>query len=232
MSWHYSQALEAAYLAANSSAGALSAPSNGMNMPENVSSPGRTTDVSTPSQSGTMCNLLMGDLGVVWWMSYLGDSRAKILAPQAVQTDKDLPDLAPVFGSAWPESSGKWDQDSSSWKTRQLSLFGGLEPCSEIWPRWGMMRSGEWYPLGMLEHDTSVRGYGSSPIIGTPIKTQRCRSEDFMRPAKNPFELCPKGFLPNPSWVEKLMGWPDGWTDSNESATAKFHKWSALHGTY
>jgi hypothetical protein len=95
-----------------------------------------------------------------------------------------------------------------------------------------MMRNGEWYPLAMLEHDTSVREFGSWPLIGTPIKTQRCRSEDFLRPALNPFELCPKGSLPHPEWVEGLMGWPIGWTDSRASATDKFRQWSRSHGIF
>tara|TARA_Y100001970_G_C14231189_1_gene858750 strand:+ start:2141 stop:2647 length:507 start_codon:yes stop_codon:yes gene_type:complete len=34
----------------------------------------------------------------------------------------------------------------------------------------------------------------------------------------------------NPTWVEWLMGWPLGWTDSSASATAKFREWLASHG--
>jgi hypothetical protein len=39
----------------------------------------------------------------------------------------------------------------------------------------------------------------------------------------------PGGSL-NPTWVEWLMGWPLGWTDSAQSATGKFRQWSASHG--
>jgi hypothetical protein len=34
----------------------------------------------------------------------------------------------------------------------------------------------------------------------------------------------------NPTWVEWLMGWPLGWTDSAQSVTAKFRQWCASHG--
>jgi hypothetical protein len=34
----------------------------------------------------------------------------------------------------------------------------------------------------------------------------------------------------NPTWVEWLMGWPLGWTDSLPSATDKFQQWLSSHG--
>jgi len=34
----------------------------------------------------------------------------------------------------------------------------------------------------------------------------------------------------NPAWVEWLMGWPIGWTDSKLSATARFQAWRHSHG--
>jgi hypothetical protein len=39
-------------------------------------------------------------------------------------------------------SFARFDPATSSWKTYQLSLLGGLEPFSETWPRWGLMRDG------------------------------------------------------------------------------------------
>jgi hypothetical protein len=34
----------------------------------------------------------------------------------------------------------------------------------------------------------------------------------------------------NPTWVEWLMGWPLGWTDSAQSGTARFRAWCRSHG--
>jgi hypothetical protein len=34
----------------------------------------------------------------------------------------------------------------------------------------------------------------------------------------------------NPTWVEWLIGWPLGWTDSSVSATVRFRQWRRSHG--
>jgi hypothetical protein len=41
----------------------------------------------------------------------------------------------------------------------------------------------------------------------------------------------PGGSL-NPTWVEWLMGWPLGWTDSALSATDRFRQWLRSHGSF
>jgi len=35
----------------------------------------------------------------------------------------------------------------------------------------------------------------------------------------------------NPDWVEWLMAWPIGWTDSKPLATDKFRQWRQQHST-
>lgn len=203
--------------------------SNGTSTQGNVFSPAKEMDAFQDSPSGMMFKHSTEIHGEAVSTSSVEDSLAKISQQPEDQIEKAWLENEADCGLKWQESAGKYDPDSSSWKTHQLSLFGGLELCSEIWPKWGMMRNGEWYPLEMLAHDTSVKECGSLPTIGTPIKTQRCRSEDFISPAKNPYELCPKGYLPHPEWVERLMGWPDGWTDLNALEMAKFHKWLRSH---
>lgn len=205
--------------------------SNGTSTQGNVFSPVKEMDAFQDSQSGMMFKHLTEIHGEAVSTSSAEDSLAKIFQQPEDQIEKAWLENEADCGLKWQESAGKYDPDSSSWKTHQLSLFGGLELCSETWPKWGMMRNGEWYPLEMLAHDTSVKECGLLPTIGTPIKTQRCRSEDFMSPAKNPYELCPKGYLPHPEWVERLMGWPDGWTDSNALEMVKFHKWLHSHSS-
>jgi hypothetical protein len=36
----------------------------------------------------------------------------------------------------------------------------------------------------------------------------------------------------NPDWVEWLMAWPIGWTDSKPLATDKFRQWRQSHGKH
>ena len=214
-----------------SSDGEQFAPSNLTNTPAMFLSHGKTTDVSRLSRFGMMCEVLTESLGVVLLMSFRAAFRAQISAQQAAQIDVALMEKKVDYGEKCNGSFLKYDLDSRSWKTLQHSLFGGLEEFSETWPRWGIMQNGECSAPPMLGHDTSVREYGSLPIFGTPIKTQRSRSEDFMGPAKNPFELCPKGFLPSPKWCENLMGWPEYWTSLKESETVNVRKWYERHGT-
>ena len=45
-------------------------------------------------------------------------------------------------GEKWQEWFAKLDPATSSWKTRQCSLFEDLESSLETWPRWGIMRNG------------------------------------------------------------------------------------------
>jgi hypothetical protein len=33
----------------------------------------------------------------------------------------------------------------------------------------------------------------------------------------------------NPAWIEWLMGWPIGWTDSKPLGMGKFRQWRRLH---
>lgn len=59
-----------------------------------------------------------------------------------------------VFGGKCTESLASYDQESQLWKTFQLSLFGGLIPYSDHFPRSGMMRNGVLYQLHNLVHPT------------------------------------------------------------------------------
>ena len=224
--WHYSQALEAAYLAANSSDGEPSVPSNGQNPNGKTSWTDKTTDASNPSQSGTMCKPSMANRGLDWWMSSLAASRAKTSAPP--EMEQGLMEKSQGCGNTWRESYLKYDLLTHSWKTHQLSLFGGLESSSETWPKWGIMLHGECFPLPMLEHDTSVKESGSWP---TPLAG--CSStESFGRPT--PIAVadskCGKN-LRYRCW-EHLMGWPIGWTAKDALGTDKFRLWLLSRGKY
>lgn len=192
-------------------------------------SKGSETESCHDSRSGTTCEHSTESLGADVLTSCAEDSLAKIFQQREAQTEKESTENEADYGAKWRVLFARLHHPSSSWRTAQLSLFEGWESLCGTWPRWGMMQDGECFLLEILAHDTSVREYGLWPAIGTPLKTQRSRSEDFMSPAKNPFELCPKGWLPCPIWVERLMGWPDGWTDLQPLEMAKFREWLRSH---
>jgi hypothetical protein len=74
----------------------------------------------------------------------------------------------PACGASLPESFASFDRDSCSWRTSQLSVFGGLDEYSATWPRSGTMRSGIVY-----ERPTSGRPISEivSFCLPTPAAT-------------------------------------------------------------
>ena len=135
-----------------------------------------------------------------------------------------------VSGSSSRESFASFDPASSSWKTSQLSLAGGLEPFSETWPRSGLMRSGIAYRLTTLAPISKEIGSGYWP---TPRAAKRGARSHVTAAAKLIADgrsrhhrledalVCADGKtgLPNPAWVEWLMGFPAAWTDLLPLAT-------------
>lgn len=119
------------------------------------------------------------------------------------------------YGAKWPESFARFDQDSSLWKTSQLSLFGGLAKFSETWPAWGMTRNGSAYRLAPLVPLTYELESGFLP---TPVASEAGhRKTPYCQGGK------PLGYViggqPSPVWTEWLMGFPTGWTDTAHSET-------------
>lgn len=73
-------------------------------------------------------------------------------------------------GESLPASLARYDQASSSWRTAQYSLLGGLEKYSETWPRWGTMLGGVCWGLTMPVRLTNGIGSGSwrTPAANEP----------------------------------------------------------------
>ncbi len=161
MSWHFSQALVAAYSAANSSGGKPCALSSGTDTPATYCSHGKTTAPSKPFRSGTTCKPLTDDLGEALLTWFRADSLVKTSAqPERAQESTES---AAECGRTWPESFARWDRDTASWKTPQSSLLAGLDEFSETWPRWGMMRAGECSAQSMPAHLTNETESGLWP---------------------------------------------------------------------
>lgn len=73
----------------------------------------------------------------------------------------------PVSGKSTPALLANLDPLTSSWRTSQHSLEGGLTSFSETWPRSGMMRSGIAFQLPPLVLLTDETGSGSWPTPNT-----------------------------------------------------------------
>lgn len=145
MSWHFSRALGAAYSAARCSDGGPSALSSSTPTPEPSSPNGKTTAASLLSRSGTTSGPLTDGRGeeLLTWFREASRARTSASLAKVPASAERAADCGARCGASW----AKYDPATSSWRTHQRSLLGDWEPCSEIWPRWGMMLAGECWEL-------------------------------------------------------------------------------------
>jgi len=121
------------------------------------------------SLSGTTSEHSTGDRGEDLSMLSQVASHAKTLA--APEKEQESKESDQDCGEKWQGSFAKYGHDTHSWRTHQCSLFGGWEPYSEAWPRWGMMRDGACWERTALAHHTSGIESGSEQNWPTPNKS-------------------------------------------------------------
>jgi hypothetical protein len=154
MSWLFSQALVEEYLGANSLDGEPSVPLSGNRTQQAYCAPDKMTDFSRLSQYGMTYKPLTENRGKELLTLYLEDFHAKTSAPQ--EKVRELMESEVVCGEKWRASFTKYDPDMRLWRTHQCSLLGDLEPFSETFPQWGLMRDGECWEQQTLEQ--TIRG--------------------------------------------------------------------------
>jgi DNA (cytosine-5)-methyltransferase 1 len=160
MSWLYSQVLVEEYLGDISSDGEQSVQLSGNPIPQAYCAPDKMTKFSRLSRFGMTYKPLTENLGDKLLMLYLEDFLAKTSQPQ--EKAQELMENEAECGDKWRASFTKYDPDSSSWKTHQCSLLGGLDEFSETWPQWGLMRNGECWERQTLEQSIRGTGFGLS----------------------------------------------------------------------
>ena len=143
-----------------------SATSNGTNIASKSSANASATDSWMTLPSGTTSKVSTADPGVERWIfSVLASRVSRIATPDSARE----PMMTGTCGPIPSESLGRWDQDSSSWRTSQASLWEVMDghhmgaPWLDSFPKSGMTRSGELFPLPMQAHHTSETGGGSLP---------------------------------------------------------------------
>ncbi len=164
MSWLFSQALVEEYLPAICSDGEPCARSSGMPTQQAYCSPDKMTEFSRLSRFGMTYSRLTDDHGEAVLMSYL--EAFPVRTSVQPEKEQELQVNGQECGFTWPESWAKFDPNTSSWRTRQCSLLGDLEPFSETWPRWGTMRNGEFWEQLTLVRRTKEIEFG---LLPTPL---------------------------------------------------------------
>jgi len=185
-------------------------------------------------QSGMTCELSTGGHGAGTSISCAEASPARTSAPP--EPGVELPENDLDCGPRWPGSLARYDPSTHLWKTRQCLLRGGLEPFSETWQNWGLMRDGECWeqsmPVGL------TRG-NASGLLPTPLAddwrggTDAIRTDDGKQRMDQFRHWCKvvHGLTyPIPGHSEAVMGWPVGWSDLKPLGMDRFQEWQRLHG--
>ncbi len=243
MSWHFSVGQEEVCWPRKSLDGAPSALLSLIPTPVASSSPAKERATSTTSPSGTTSAASMADLGEDIFRSFLVVSRAK--TSLSLAKERGLKARNQDYGPRWRESLTRWNPNTSSWRTHQCSLFGGLAPFSLIWPRWGMMHDGECWALDTLVLPTeeiesglsretwvtpTARDWKDTPGMSKDRPGRRNRIDQLARQVYHREQTPKGGGLLHPAFPEWLLQWPIGWTDCEPLATDRYQQWRRSHG--
>ena len=158
MSWLFSQALVEEYSEDTSLDGEPSAPLSGNHTQQAYCAPDKMTVFSRLSRFGMTYKVLEESRGEELLTLYRAAFPAKTSAQ--LEKEQELTESAAGCGEKWRASFTKYNLDSRSWKTHQCSLLGDLEPFSETWPQWGLMRDGECWEHQTLAQTTKGTEFG------------------------------------------------------------------------
>lgn len=220
MSWLFSRALVAEFLAENCLDGELYALSKSTPMPLGFLSPDRMTDFSRLSRFGMTFAPLMEDLGedVLTW--FLVAFRANRSVPQLQEKTLQM-----ISGR---KCDGSWQMSLPGTYLPRTSSGARLMRRQKTLSRWVTKPNA--FPLA---RQTWVRTTFGSDIgfLHTPTVTANYAAPSMQKwPSAQAFvRVFGK---PTPTNHEWMMGWPIGWTASQPLETAKFQSWLQQHGGF
>lgn len=131
---------------------------------------------------------------------------------------------AAAYGESTPALLANYDHATSSWRTSQHSLEGGLTEFSETWPRSGMTRNGTAYQLEPLVPHTFVTDSGLRP---TPCASDWRGGCFEPRPYGDRRHWWARTYgmrYPSVTVTEAEMGFPPTWSELAPSATPSSRK--------
>lgn len=244
MSWHFSQALEAEYLAERCSDGEPFAQWKSIPSAADDSCSAKMKATCHRSPFGMMFVHSTDDHGVGLLTSFRAASRARTSALQGKALESTGHGLG--CGESSLGSLARYDRDSRSWKTPQCWLLAELGRFLETFPRWGLMRDGECFQLAPSVRHTHGKGCSLWP---TPTRSQAKRGWGLGSQSHGPTghsryaedgeavrnvrkDISLYGWKLDPMAHEWLMGWPLGWTGSLPLGTDKFQQWLRSHGEF
>lgn len=236
MSWLFSQALVEEYLGENSLDGEQCAQLNVMPTQHKFWRNDKTMEFSDLSRFGLTCNLLTESRGEELLTLYLEGFPVRTLArlgggaQGSMESDQD-------YGQKWPGSFVKYNQSGCFWKTAQCSLLEGSGEFLGTWPKWGLMRNGECWELDMSGALTCEKESGlwhptptKSDYRGANLRGEKQRESQLKEWLHVRYSQGMKTTYPHPSFLERVMAWPQGWTELQPLEMDKFQSWLQQHG--
>ena len=178
MSWHFSQALVAAYSAEHYWDGELFAQWKSMPFAPDDSCSDKMKDTSHRSLFGTMFVPLTDTHGEDLLTWFLGDFLARTSVRQT-PTQRELTESEVDYGVICLESGVRFAPDIGSWKTHQCLWEEDLPESSVILPQWGIMQDGVVFTLQTLVRRTQGNAY--SLLLPTPTATANQHFPSMMK---------------------------------------------------
>lgn len=236
MSWHFSQALEAEFSAANCS--------DGEQFAQWKLTPIAPDDLCSDKMKNTFHRSPFGMMfapstdengkALLTWFRADFPVRTSVFA---TESNEDLTESVAGFGARWHALSLRYDLVSSSWKTAQMLFIEDLPESSVILPNWGMCRNGDVFEPLILEPQIIEKDFS---WLLTPM-AQGWKAWTF----RNPFALIRKNHadgnlqeqlmrvyqrMITPECAEILLNLPPQWSDSKPLATHKIRSWCSELG--
>ncbi len=164
-------------------------------------------------------------------------TRAKWIASQRVFLAKTLARQEKALGStgrkagSFSRSSGslaKYDRDTFSWKTWQLSLLKDLDEFSGRWSKSGTIVGGRYFP--QRRRALPISGKGGGVLLPTPAARDYRSGKGRKENGHTPQLPEVVGGMLNPVFVEWMQGFPINATELKGSGTRKFPHKPPSHG--
>lgn len=148
-------------------------------------------------------------------------------------------------GESLPEPFAHFDQSTWSWRTSKDSSTEDSMKFSGTWPRAGMMRNGQCFERATSVSRTEDPGYSlwPTPVVSDSRSSARGTTKTgvmhsgqamldvvrrFHQVRKTPKPFGKPGPHPvalHPVFIERLMGFPEGWTEFEYSETPSYRSW-------
>lgn len=178
-------------------------------------------------QFGTMSGPSTESHGAEKSISLPADSPARTLA--ALDQGRGSVDREADYGASSLVSLAKFDPGTHSLRTLQTLLFEGCTESLLILPKWGWMRDGECFLLAPLVPHIcdSECSFWPTPRAGG---RDNCGGSNARKKAQANGTYI--GRYPNPILQERLMAWPESWTDLEQLEMDKFQQWRLSHGGF